>query len=364
MLKTILAVFTAAAPVILIEAARAQDAPQTAPAVTLKIGDPAPALAPAKWIKGEPVAGFDKGKLYVVEFWATWCGPCKHSIPHLSQLQARYKDITFIGQDCWEPDASAIAPYVQQMGDTMNYRVAVDDSPQGKMGHTWLDAAGQDSLPAAFVVDQQTRIAWIGLPMELEPVIQALEAGNFDAKKFADEAAQDQADMDKVQAIAQAHDPDATLAAVEDFSKKHPNLAVELLEFKYIALIQKKDIPAAMTVGSQMMDVYKNDAVSLNEIAWPMVDPDHPIDKPDLALAEKAATRAAELTKGQDTAVLDTLAHVYAAEGRLDKAIATDTEASKKTTDVDQLSTLAKSIESFKAQQTSATPKPSATPAH
>ncbi len=39
---------------------------------TLKIGDPAPALAASEFLRGAPVAGFASGKFYVVEFWATW----------------------------------------------------------------------------------------------------------------------------------------------------------------------------------------------------------------------------------------------------------------------------------------------------
>ena len=58
----------------------------------LKIGDPAPALEPMAWIKGEPVKKFAPGRVYVIEFWATWCVPCKELMPHLSDLQRKHAD--------------------------------------------------------------------------------------------------------------------------------------------------------------------------------------------------------------------------------------------------------------------------------
>src|SRR5262245_37552422 len=46
---------------------------------TLKVGDKAPKLQTGKWIQGDPVKEFEKDKAYIVEFWATWCGPCRVS---------------------------------------------------------------------------------------------------------------------------------------------------------------------------------------------------------------------------------------------------------------------------------------------
>src|SRR5262252_7716637 len=83
------------------------------PAFAAKLGDPAAPLKINEWVKGKEVDVTDGKAIYVVEFWATWCGPCKASIPHLSKLQTENPEITFIGQDCWENDPSAVKGFVK-----------------------------------------------------------------------------------------------------------------------------------------------------------------------------------------------------------------------------------------------------------
>jgi len=149
----------------------------------LKVGDAAPKLQTGKWVQGQPVKDFEKGKAYIVEFWATWCPPCRESIPHLNETYEKFKDkgLIVIGQNCAERDESLVAPFVKKMGDKMTYRVALDDKTsdkQGQMSKTWMEAAGQNGIPTAFLVDTKGVIAWIGHPMGLkDEMIEKVLAG-------------------------------------------------------------------------------------------------------------------------------------------------------------------------------------------
>jgi hypothetical protein len=76
------------------------------------------------------------------------------------------------------------------MGDKMTYRVALDDKTSdknGQMSQTWMEAAGQDGIPTAFLVDTKGHIAWIGHPMQLkEQVIEDVLAGKSVVGKTAE----------------------------------------------------------------------------------------------------------------------------------------------------------------------------------
>ena len=159
------------------------DQPSAAAKAVLKVGDPAPAIVLAKTVKGEPIDGFDRDHVFVVEFWATWCGPCRETIPHLTALASKFAGkAKFLGVSVAERDPEAVAPFVAKMGDKMQYTVATDRVPSGGkaadgfMIKAWLQAAGLDGIPSAFVVDTDGKIAWIGSPAspEMEAKIEEL----------------------------------------------------------------------------------------------------------------------------------------------------------------------------------------------
>ncbi|MBK1825706.1 TlpA disulfide reductase family protein [Haloferula rosea] len=156
----------------------------------LEVGDPAPRIAPGKWAQGEPVKELEGDKVYIVEFWATWCGPCITAIPHIDALSREFASdgLVVVGQNLGE-DAAKVDQFVRKMGSKMSYRVGVDDAA-GTMAKTWLKAAGQNGIPCAFVVNKQGKLAYIGHPMSLEKsFLKKLLAEPGTKPKTADKAA-------------------------------------------------------------------------------------------------------------------------------------------------------------------------------
>jgi thiol-disulfide isomerase/thioredoxin len=161
--------------------------------IILRIGDSAPALKYSKWIKGEPVTSFDGDQLYVLEFWATWCGPCKAAMPHLTQLQKEYEGkATFIGVDVWEHHGDesksyesylpAIEKFVKGNEANMGYSVIADNNDEF-MANNWLKAAGLNGIPATFIIKNH-KIIWTGHPILLDTTLPKIIDGSYDMKAY------------------------------------------------------------------------------------------------------------------------------------------------------------------------------------
>ncbi len=173
-----------AVPMAKIERAPGGDQAREAAPVTLKTGDAAPALSIEQWLQGSPVSGFEAGKVYVVEFWATWCPPCVAAIPHLNEVQSQHPDIVVIGvagserrPAAGQPDTRVdkLKEFIAKRGEGMSYRVAYDDDRS--MPKAWMEPAGQGGIPCTFIVGRDGKIAWIGHPVAMDkPLAAAIRA--------------------------------------------------------------------------------------------------------------------------------------------------------------------------------------------
>jgi thiol-disulfide isomerase/thioredoxin/tetratricopeptide (TPR) repeat protein len=302
----------------------------------LSVGDPAPKLAVKEFVKGDPIAGIDKGKTYVVEFWATWCGPCRTTIPHLTELQKRYKDVTCIGVSI-DQNAKAVKPFVEEMGDKMAYHVALDES-QGSgrsMAKTWMAAAGQGGIPTAFIVNTDGKIAWIGHPMAMDKPLAEIAAGKWDlaaaSARFKREQVRDRKLGELSPKLADASrsgDSRKVLKVIDEAIADDPDLEEMLANRKFQILLETgSDREKAREYAKKLVDsVLKDNLNGLYGLAWSIVGP-APASKPEPKLVQvalAAAQRAEELSEGKNAMVTDTLAKAYALSG--DRAKARESE--------------------------------------
>jgi thiol-disulfide isomerase/thioredoxin len=222
------------------------------------LGDPAPSLRVRGWVKGIPVKSFEKGKVYVVEFWATWCKPCMAAMPHLSTLAREYKDtVTVVAIDIYEKKTITIEQvkiFVDGKGDRMNFNVAAEDT--NFTVHDWIEASGEkdNGIPRTFVVDAQGKVAWIGHPKDLEEVLRKIVNNSWDIKEalskrmfnnyldsldsqVADKLHRYAGDYDKLDDLGM---PDSALLVINEMVKKEPKLkyAPLMVSFTFSALLR------------------------------------------------------------------------------------------------------------------------------
>ncbi len=118
------------------------------------VGTQGPAFHAEEWISSQPEM---EGKYLLVDFWATWCGPCLRAIPHMNELHATFKDkLTVVGLSR-EPRSK-----VESMSSpTMDYYSAIDT--QGKMGSFFKIR----SIPHVVLMDPKGVVLYKGHPANL-----------------------------------------------------------------------------------------------------------------------------------------------------------------------------------------------------
>lgn len=253
------------------------------PTSAAKLGDPAAPLKIKEWVKGKAVDVTDGKNLYVVEFWATWCGPCKTSIPHLTELQQKFKDkgVIFVGIS--DETVDKVKPFVEKMGGKMDYTVAVDDNRKSNEGY--MVAYGQGGIPTAFIVGKDKKVLWFGHPMsELEETLDQILAGKYDLKTAAKK--------------------DEARARLDDYQK-----------------LSAKGDAKAKELGQQILADAGDDAQALCDFAFGIAANMRNKNR-DFALADEALDKAAKIAGAKDPRVLGTRAISRFEAGQQEEGVA------------------------------------------
>jgi thiol-disulfide isomerase/thioredoxin len=318
-----------------------------ATAKELKIGDKAPPLSIEQWIKGNPVDPTKGGAepVYVVEFWATWCGPCRQSIPHLSEVQKHFdKKVTIVGISNESP--AVIKSFLRTWDKKMQYTVAVDK--ENKTSEAYMEAAGVNGIPHSFIV-KDGKVAWHGHPMEMDEQLVKLTGD----KEFAAAMEKTQAKTRKRQEMAmkagmamKEEKWDDAIKIIDDMIAADAQDYEAMAQKYYLLLVRKKDAKAAAEYGAKMVQTVE-DADLLDAVAYSilMEDEFQPVKDPKMALA--MSEKAAKLSP-KDPGVMATLARAKFENGNSDEAVKIAEEALQICEDDRLKEELQKSIEKFR----------------
>ena len=124
------------------------------------VGQKAPTIQAKSWLNapGEVSLASLRGKVVLVEFWATWCGPCRKSIPHMNALANRLgrKGLVVVGLT--REDAQTVRSFMASTKTKMNYIVGCESHSSGVYGGKYI--------PRVFIVDRTGLVFWRGYPWE------------------------------------------------------------------------------------------------------------------------------------------------------------------------------------------------------
>jgi thiol-disulfide isomerase/thioredoxin len=319
-------------------------ADDAAPPEPLAVGDMAPALDIAHYVSGvatdeeadsgaDPVTSFEAGHVYVLTFWGTWCEPSVLNLPRLGALQRKYaaRKVTILAVSD-EPLPTVVRFLLASSGEAGARRdhpfgLLLTTDPDKSTHRAYYEAARLDGMPATFVIGKQGRVEWIGHPMAVAPVLDAIVTGRFDRARFersAQEAEERAARRSVLQgmldAAEEAKDWSRYVGLLDGALSQDPEAkGLALLRFQHY-LFRGEDLKHAYVLGHSLVQRARDDAQLLNEIAWTVLE-DAPPERRDATFALKAAMRANALTASTDPAILDTLARAHFERGAVRMAV-------------------------------------------
>jgi thiol-disulfide isomerase/thioredoxin len=295
------------------------DEPKAPSQISLKAGDPAPPLRVTKWITGREVSSFAPGKIYIVEFWATWCGPCVVMMPHLGDMQEELgsKGVTIIGFTANDPNNSLdqVVKFVDKRAGKLGYTIAYAEDRVTY--DAYMKASGHGGIPCSYVIGRDGKIAFMGHPLFLDEVLPKVMAGTWDPVKGAAELEEADKLWDATYAaITKAGDPAKQLAEWQAFSAKWPRLASDpYMNSARLNLLLKANRHAD---ARQLAESIANKAVKRNDLSA-LASVSQAVSAaeghPELLAIGVRAAEAALAIDGETAAALIRVTKAYATAG-------------------------------------------------
>lgn len=267
---------------------------------------------PEVWLQGAPVKEWEKDKVYIFEFWATWCGPCLAAMPHMEQLHQAFKDnprMQIIGVNVMDRKTpEALKEFIKNRPTPLNYTMAVDVDGK-KTREKWLEPLKVNGIPHAFAV-KNGRLIWRGHPSQLsEKTMQAMLKPDFSAASLPEEEREAgvrewQHYRETSQKVRELVEKDGKLGAqallkqVQDSGKFPQDQVIQLKMIPFLVLAEQGKFEEAQSVLNDVSREYPDDYRVQIDIAGTLMEGKSvPAGKMDAALVERCLNRCIEISR-------------------------------------------------------------------
>lgn len=307
----------------------------------LKVGDLLPLSGlPKVWLQGQPINQWEQDRVYIFEFWATWCRPCLAEMPHLEGIHERLvKDgikATVVGVNVFDQQTpEQVKKFLAKQATKLTYTIAMESEKDGNVRTHWLNPLSVSGIPFALAV-KNGKILWTGHPKQLNSsFIIAMTDKKFvpgtTPKQLAEaETTQVRQQMAHIQKLYNEQKwTEAEVAAHAFFENaqidEQYKWSVASLPIQVAFAV--KDYTKANAYLRRKADLFPNSADNLMQVATLVVEAEAvPVEERDLAVALMCTEKSCKMLPNNP--------HIWAVQAKLfemhgdkEKAIESMTEA-------------------------------------
>lgn len=262
-------------------------------------------------------------KAMVIEYWATWCAPCKYAIPHLTKLQNKYgaEELSIVGltiPDDRQSEAD-IKKFVQRQGKRMDYWVGTFEDKKASDGMQALADLG--ILPMAVIVGKEGRIQFIGHPMDpaFDDILDLVVKGRYDFKS----ATKAKSHIDEIKRARSLKNWNQYYKLSDEVIEINPQTFYKYYLERFDVELMDRDNKAKAYADARKLMVDRTDDPQM--LAWLSehiaTSPDIPDEKRDLDVALDIIKSARTAGGENDPMLMAMEAKIRMARGELEEAV-------------------------------------------